>query len=77
MAQQFSPARLKRAREEKEFTQKALAAAVGVSYQTYQFWEHGRQVPRVDSLLRLAEVLGKEMSYFVKPHDDSSHEIER
>jgi len=63
----FSPRRLRAARERAQLTQKRAATQLGVSYQTYQFWEQGRQVPRVNQLLAAARLFGEEFEYFVEP----------
>jgi SOS-response transcriptional repressor LexA len=51
------PARLKKARLERNLTLKQLAAAVGVSFQTVQRWETGERVPEFIAATNLARVL--------------------
>lgn len=41
---------------------------MGVNWRTVQRWQKG-QLPRLNTLLRLAEVLGVPHGYFVEPED--------
>jgi transcriptional regulator with XRE-family HTH domain len=41
---------------------------MGVNWRTVQRWQKG-QLPRMNTLLRLAEVLGVPHGYFVEPED--------
>jgi len=52
MAKRFSPEYLRSARNQAGYTQKEAAEALNVSYQTYQYWENGKQLPRTDKLLK-------------------------
>ena len=56
MAPRFSPEHLRVARERAGFTQKAAAKALGVSCQTYQNWEYGKLDPRINELLKVADL---------------------
>ena len=49
--------KIKRARERKRWTQRHLAALIGVSQKTVDNWEHGRTEPK-SSIGALEEVLG-------------------
>ncbi len=49
---------LRELRLRRALTQKELAAAVEVSYQSVQLWEAGETTPRPGSMRKLAEVLG-------------------
>lgn len=49
---------LKELRRRKLLSQKELADAVGVQYQTVQRWEHGARYPRPVHQRRLCTVLG-------------------
>ena len=49
---------LKRLRESKGLTQKALADAVGLSEHAIYLFESGRTDPSLDTLKRLAQALG-------------------
>jgi transcriptional regulator with XRE-family HTH domain len=50
--------RLKELRRRTLLTQKELAAAIGVEYQTVQRWENGTRSPRPAQLRKLCEVFG-------------------
>lgn len=52
---------VKRARERKRWTQRELAAALGVNIKTVDNWENGRTSPR-NSIGALEEVLGVSLS---------------
>jgi DNA-binding XRE family transcriptional regulator len=54
MARCFSTSHLRSARKQAGYTQKKAAEALDVSYQTYQYWESGKQLPRVDKVLKIA-----------------------
>lgn len=43
-----------------------LAIAVGVSKQAVSMWEHGRALPRLATLLRVAAALGVDPSELVR-----------
>jgi DNA-binding XRE family transcriptional regulator len=66
MARRFSPERLRLARERAGFTQKSAAKAVGVSYQTYQNWEYGKLAPRINELLKVAELFASRLENFLE-----------
>lgn len=59
MARRFSPARLRSARRQAGYTQRKAAEALDVSYQTYQYWEQGKQCPRVNDCLKIMELFTK------------------
>lgn len=50
--------RLLRARRARRWPMRVLAAQVGVSYQTIGRYETGKQYPRLEVLVKLAEALG-------------------
>lgn len=57
------------ARDEKGMTQRALAVAVdGMESMSVSRWERGVVMPSTASLLRLAEVLGRDVSWFYTDH---------
>jgi transcriptional regulator with XRE-family HTH domain len=66
MAKRFSPERLRSARNQAGYTQKEAAEVLNVSYQTYQYWEHGRQLPRADKLLKIIELFSKNLEDLVE-----------
>lgn len=57
MAPAVSP-RLREARQSAELTQQALADRVGARQPHVARWESGAALPRVDTAVRLAAVLG-------------------
>jgi transcriptional regulator with XRE-family HTH domain len=57
--------RIAAAREALGYTQAQLAERVPCNAQTVSNWENGRRQPRYDDLLRLAEVLGRPVSWFL------------
>jgi transcriptional regulator with XRE-family HTH domain len=48
---------LRELRRRRFLTQKELAAAIGVQYQTVQTWEKGDNTPRLAAMKKLCEVL--------------------
>ena len=59
-------AKLRRARENLGLTQEELSKAVGLSSEFISLLEIGKRTPSVDSLLRLAEFLKKDIGYFLQ-----------
>lgn len=45
-------------RKQKGFTQIQLAKSLGIDQSTVSLWEKGKTAPRVDTALRLAEIMG-------------------
>ncbi len=66
MAKRFSPEYLRSARNQAGYTQKEAAEALNVSYQTYQYWENGKQLPRTDKLLKILELFNKRLKDLVE-----------
>jgi len=60
--------RIRAARRAKSWTHEELARQIGVNWRTVQRWQKG-QLPRMNTLLRLAEVLDVPHGYFVEPED--------
>ena len=60
--------RIRAARQAKRWTHEELARQMGVNWRTVQRWQKG-QLPRMNTLLRLAEVLDVSHGYFVEPED--------
>ena len=58
--------RIKKRRREKNLTQQELAELVGISPMTERRWEWSERVPRVDELIKLAEVLNTTTDYLLK-----------
>lgn len=53
---------IRKAREEKHFTQEKLADSLGVSFQAVSSWERDEYKPDTDNLIKLAEVLDVSIS---------------
>ena len=58
--------RLKKAREEKGYSQRELGIRVGLSDKSISMYEKGIVYPPVTNLLKIANELGKDISYFLK-----------
>ena len=56
------------ARSDKGYTQKELADKLAVSPQNVSKWERGVSVPDVITLLQLADILNKDIKYFLDSH---------
>jgi transcriptional regulator with XRE-family HTH domain len=61
---------MKRLREEKDWTLKAIAEKCGVSTNTVWRWEQGKQIPGIELLERLADVLGTTVNYLYGQTND-------
>jgi len=48
---------LRKAREERGLTQTQLAELLGITLRVYNRWERGAAVPRLDSIVQLADIL--------------------
>jgi transcriptional regulator with XRE-family HTH domain len=62
--------RLKRCRQEKKISQKALAAAIGISYRAYQYYESGEQIPTLNVVIALADYFDVSLDYLVGRSDE-------
>ena len=58
--------RLRRAREEKGYSQKTLGIRVGLSDKSISIYEKGSMYPPVTNLLKIAKELEKDISYFLQ-----------
>jgi transcriptional regulator with XRE-family HTH domain len=58
--------RLREAREEKGYSQKMLGLRVGLSDKSISIYEKGEVYPPVTNLLKIANVLDKEIAYFLE-----------
>lgn len=63
--QKLIGARLKSAREEADLNQADVAEALGIQRNSYTQIETGRNLIQIKHLLKLPEILGKPLSYFV------------
>lgn len=59
--------RIRKARRDKNWKQKHLAAAVHVEPMTVSRWETGRHAPDLDTLELVAEATEKPLSFFLDP----------
>lgn len=73
MTQNFGN-RLKGLREERGLTRSQLARAVGVTFTAVINWEDKNREPRIDSLTRLAEVLGVSVRFLMTGKEGSTPE---
>jgi transcriptional regulator with XRE-family HTH domain len=64
------PDRLRRAREASGLSMRELAAAAGITHQTWSNTETGSTVPKVDSLERMAVALGVSPSWLAYGYED-------
>lgn len=60
------------ARNELDMSQTELAKRIGSSYPTITHWEHGKYIPKQDSLKKIAKVLNKPLSYFIEENSDKT-----
>ena len=60
--------RIREARLAKRWTHEELARRMGANWRTVQRWQKGK-LPRLPTLVRLADVLGVPQSYFVERDD--------
>lgn len=49
---------LKKLREQKQYTQEAVAVSIGVSQQCVAHWENGQREPSIEKLKKLAKLFG-------------------
>jgi len=61
--------RIAQRRNELRWTHEQLAHEMGVGLRTVQRWQKGA-LPRLRTLMRLADVMGVEQSYFVEEEDE-------
>src|SRR5918994_4431283 len=60
--------RIREARLSRGWTHEELARRMDANWRTVQRWQKGK-LPRLPTLLRLADVLGVPSGYFVEPED--------
>lgn len=61
--------RIKAAREQAGLTQLAFALAMHYSPGSVSRWENGRNTPDMETLMQIADVLGRPVSYFTAALD--------
>lgn len=62
-------ARIKEAREMLGLSQTALADELGQGERTVQAWERNERTPRLKSLMRLARLSDRPVSWFYEPDE--------
>lgn len=58
-------ARIREAREWKEISQVTMAKRLDIARQTYLDLESGKTEPRVTTLLKIAEITGRSLTWFI------------
>lgn len=61
--------RIKKVREDKQLTLKAIEASAGISATHVSEIERGKTSPTLGALLRIASALGKDPAYFIEDED--------
>lgn len=69
--------RIKEARQERGMSQRSLGLSLGLSDKTISAYESGRSYPTLDVLQKIAEVLDKEIDFFVCNEDSESNVREK
>ncbi|AVH95243.1 XRE family transcriptional regulator [Streptomyces sp. WAC00288] len=69
---QFSPAALRRIRQDKKVSQHAVAERLGVLHTTISKYERGRCRPSAPALMELAEALGVQPTAFMTRGADAA-----
>lgn len=64
----FDGNRLREAREQAGITQDQLAALVGASRRSPSRWENGEVDPSLKHVVRIADVTGKPIDFFIREH---------
>ncbi|OLQ81293.1 transcriptional regulator [Photobacterium proteolyticum] len=59
-------ARVRDAREWKEISQVAMAKRLDIARQTYLDLESGKTEPRITTLLKIAEITGRPLTWFIE-----------
>ncbi|WPP87502.1 LexA family protein [Acinetobacter pittii] len=67
--------RLKHLRKSKKLTQQQIADAIGVSKTSVIYWEKDENLPKHDSLMALAQILGITSNYLLYGKDGDSFNI--
>ncbi len=62
--------RLRELRKEKQLLQREVAAAIGVSAQSYGYYENGINKPDPDTLIMLADLFECSVDYLIGRSDD-------
>lgn len=65
---------LKRARQQRDLTQKQVAEKLNVDRSTYTYYESGRTTPTIYQIIEISKILDVNVSYFLlenKPQKDN------
>ena len=65
---------LKRARQQRDLTQKQVAEKLNVDRSTYTYYESGRTTPTIYQIINISKILDVNLSYFLlenKPQKDN------
>lgn len=65
---------LKRARQQRDLTQKQVAEKLNVDRSTYTYYESGRTTPTIYQIIKISKILDVNLSYFLlenKPQKDN------
>lgn len=57
--------KIREARERKDITQVAMAKALGLARQTYLDLESGKTEPRISTLVSVADITGRPLTWFI------------
>ena len=72
----FDTQKIKALRIQRGISQKELAAAIGISYQTVSRWESGKAQPSEEYIRSMAQVLNAEIEDFYHVELDPAQEVE-
>lgn len=57
--------RLKYLRKESDFSQRDISEILGISVSAYQYYEQGKTEPRLDNLVKLADLFHVSMDFLI------------
>ena len=68
---------IKKARIDRGFrSQQAFADALGVHFKTVQYWENGKTIPDLESLILIADKLDVDLDYLTGRLDKPTHDLQ-
>ena len=59
------PHRLYNLRTTNNFTQGEVALKLGIAYQSYQAYEHGKTIPTLKNFIKIANLYGVSLDYLI------------
>ena len=62
--------KLKRARKERDMSQRSLGLALGLSDKTISSYESSRSYPNLEVLTKISEILDKPLEYFISSNKE-------